>query len=249
MVYNKHTIKKIFALVMTMGALFCLVTPITNAAWIHHELPKKVVIGNRYEQVLVNLTTEDNWQAVSSGTLYWGNPDFENAIQLDRVKRKPFISTNETNLADGYENFYFDFIITEDMARANHSYSFYIIFNFTYTQYKKFIVSPITAVIGLVADFSWGTSWTQFYPMAHNPVQFKDASEGKEEVMKWVWDFGDGKLSAGSHPTHTYSDAGTYNVTLTVTDADGETDSVALIVIALLLGIALVVLERREKKE
>ncbi|MEN8179651.1 MAG: PKD domain-containing protein, partial [Pseudomonadota bacterium] len=43
------------------------------------------------------------------------------------------------------------------------------------------------------------------------------------------WDFGDGTIlmDGGPNPTHTYSAASTYNVTLTVTDNEGVSDSAA----------------------
>lgn len=37
----------------------------------------------------------------------------------------------------------------------------------------------------------------------------------------YVWDFGDGNTASGENATHTYPNAGTYTVTLTVTDPDG----------------------------
>lgn len=36
--------------------------------------------------------------------------------------------------------------------------------------------------------------------------------------LTYLWDFGDGGISAQSNPTHTYATAGSYNVSLTVTD-------------------------------
>jgi PKD repeat protein len=49
------------------------------------------------------------------------------------------------------------------------------------------------------------------------PVQFTDASSNAET---WSWDFGDGSpVSTEQNPTHTYS-AGTYTVTLTVSNGD-----------------------------
>jgi PKD repeat protein len=40
---------------------------------------------------------------------------------------------------------------------------------------------------------------------------------------QWWWNFGDGSTSSLQNPSHTYANAGTYNVTLTVKDADGLT--------------------------
>lgn len=51
-------------------------------------------------------------------------------------------------------------------------------------------------------------------------VQFSDASTGAP--TSWDWDFGDGSAHATQpNPSHTYGTAGVYDVTLTVTSADG----------------------------
>lgn len=47
-------------------------------------------------------------------------------------------------------------------------------------------------------------------------VQFFDLSSTSEPVDSWSWDFGDGSSSDEPAPVHTYADAGTYDVTLTV---------------------------------
>ena len=50
-------------------------------------------------------------------------------------------------------------------------------------------------------------------------VHFTNGSVGS--FTKWLWNFGDGKTSKVWNPTHTYSKAGTYTVTLTLTGAKG----------------------------
>jgi len=50
-------------------------------------------------------------------------------------------------------------------------------------------------------------------------VKFTDKSTGSP--TKWKWDFGDGTISTKQNPTHKYSKAGKYTVTLKVTNAIG----------------------------
>lgn len=51
-------------------------------------------------------------------------------------------------------------------------------------------------------------------------VQFIDTST--YVPTSWTWSFGDGGTATGQDPLHTYTSAGTYTVTLTVTNADGS---------------------------
>jgi len=51
-------------------------------------------------------------------------------------------------------------------------------------------------------------------------VSFTDTSTG--DITSRTWNFGDGSTSTAVNPTHTYSVAGTYSVSLTVTGAGGS---------------------------
>ncbi|HEY6934447.1 MAG TPA: PKD domain-containing protein, partial [Marmoricola sp.] len=63
---------------------------------------------------------------------------------------------------------------------------------------------------------------------ATNPltVHFTDTSLNKP--TSWTWRFGDGKTSVFQNPNHPYASAGTYNVTLTVTNAAGSSTTAAV---------------------
>ncbi len=50
-------------------------------------------------------------------------------------------------------------------------------------------------------------------------VQFNDLSTGNPG--SWSWDFGDGQISTGHNPSHTYYSPGIYSVTLTVSNQFG----------------------------
>jgi len=55
-------------------------------------------------------------------------------------------------------------------------------------------------------------------------VTFTDQSANSP--TSWEWDFGDGDTSTEQNPAHIYTDAGTYTVTLTVTNSTGSDDEV-----------------------
>jgi PKD repeat protein len=59
-------------------------------------------------------------------------------------------------------------------------------------------------------------------------VTFDDLTVGGTAPLTYAWSFGDGATSSEATPTHTYAGPGTYDVTLTVTDATGATSSSTL---------------------
>jgi hypothetical protein len=62
-------------------------------------------------------------------------------------------------------------------------------------------------------------------------VTFTDKStpiDPNNPITGWLWDFGDNTSSTETNPVHTYAGGGDYQVTLTLTFADGNTDSMAV---------------------
>jgi PKD repeat protein len=87
--------------------------------------------------------------------------------------------------------------------------------NGTDSKLATITVSERPAIILPVANFS--SNVTKGYsPLT---VQFTDLSENATE---WNWDFGDGTNLTDKNPVHTYSKDRTYNVTLTVKNAEGN---------------------------
>lgn len=53
-------------------------------------------------------------------------------------------------------------------------------------------------------------------------VNFRDSSlSGSGTITSWQWDFGDGTLSTLQHPSHTYTNAGNFTVTLRIVNSNG----------------------------
>lgn len=77
-------------------------------------------------------------------------------------------------------------------------------------------VSPL---VNPVADFS-ASATTGLAPLT---VQFTDLSQpGSLPITGWLWSFGDGTTSTLQNPSHTYTAAGAYTVSLQVSAAQGS---------------------------
>jgi hypothetical protein len=83
--------------------------------------------------------------------------------------------------------------------------------------------APPPANVAPVADFTFTTDGLV--------ASFTDTSTDSDgTIVSRAWDFGDGNMSGEEGPSHTYATAGTYSVTLTVTDDDGAPSSASSIV-------------------
>lgn len=62
-------------------------------------------------------------------------------------------------------------------------------------------------------------------PMMGQVVQFTDQStdpDGGADIVAWLWEFSDGMTSTEQNHTHTFNNAGTFTVKLTITDSAGQ---------------------------
>jgi uncharacterized repeat protein (TIGR01451 family) len=69
------------------------------------------------------------------------------------------------------------------------------------------------------ADFVWAP----VDPLVAESIAFSGTLETGSGPLTWEWDFGDDSTAAGQYATHAYAAAGTYTVTLTVSNDCGTT--------------------------
>ncbi|HRZ83137.1 MAG TPA: PKD domain-containing protein, partial [Candidatus Hydrogenedentes bacterium] len=81
----------------------------------------------------------------------------------------------------------------------------------------------VTDPVGPTALFTSGPTSIK----TGDTVYFGDLSQpGSMPITAWAWDFGDGQTSADQSPSHAYTAAGVYTVTLTVTTSAGTDEEV-----------------------
>jgi PKD repeat protein len=87
---------------------------------------------------------------------------------------------------------------------------------FSYGEVEDYTANVMSggANVPPVANFTFTTNY-----LAANFTDTSTDSDGT--IVSWSWNFGDGATSTVQNPNHTYAAAGTYNVTLTVTDNNG----------------------------
>jgi PKD repeat protein len=106
----------------------------------------------------------------------------------------------------------------------------------TYTKAGPYIITlTVTNSDGLTARARQIIQIEQLSPTAvisgpttgavDQPIAFdgSGSSANGGQIVKYEWNFGDGSTGNGAHVTHAYTKAGSYTVSLTVTDSDGAT--------------------------
>lgn len=75
-------------------------------------------------------------------------------------------------------------------------------------------------------------SWMPVGPDTNLRIQFTDLSTDANygSIIEWFWQFDDGNISTDQHPLHQYDTIGVYNVSLSITDDDGLTDTISKLI-------------------
>ncbi|MCK4222094.1 MAG: PKD domain-containing protein, partial [Dehalococcoidia bacterium] len=89
------------------------------------------------------------------------------------------------------------------------------------------VLPPYNVDTGLTATF---VASPRSYLVPPLTIQFDASGSSADQgvIVLYSWNFGDGRTGSGRIVLHTYSSAGSYTVSLTVTDTQGATDSITL---------------------
>jgi len=89
----------------------------------------------------------------------------------------------------------------------------------TSTVCYEVVVLPI-----MPGDCQAGFNWEQYANLL--TIHFANTSTSEHDITSYMWNFGDGHNGDGQNPNHTYAQAGTYTVCLTITDNTGCTSTI-----------------------
>jgi PKD repeat protein len=161
----------------------------------------KVVLQHPMYNHLLDVIPEDWVYYPTWDTVWSGDPNKEYVITSDPVRWSKLFLIDGTGRLAGFQALQ---ALIDGLNARNIDDTYLLL---------EFKVESNTAVI---ADFS-GTPTTGAKPLA---VQFTDISTGNPTT--WLWNFGDGTTSVQQNPLHTYQNEGSYDVSLSVTNAVGS---------------------------
>ncbi|MFN0275026.1 MAG: PKD domain-containing protein [Chitinophagales bacterium] len=186
-------------------------------------------------QFIVELTITDSrgCTAFTSDTVYLSSitaslftPDYGGCLPFDAefsdlsVSSGADISSWTINWDDGTIDTFYS---ASDVDDLTHTYSTQNYYNVTMT-----VINELGCIAYDTVEIIASQPFADFYisdtiPCLNEEVFFYETVTGYD--IDYSWEFGDGSFSTDSFPSHSYSDIGSYPVTLTVTDINGCTDS------------------------
>src|SRR5947207_605303 len=94
-------------------------------------------------------------------------------------------------------------------------------------------IAKSSQTITVNARPSASISYSPSNPLPLLPVTFTGSATGGTQPYSYSWDFGDGTTASGQTVSHSYLLPGSYVVTLTITDANGQTSTTSRTIIVL----------------
>ena len=170
----------------------------------------------------------EKWEANSYATLYYGDYPTSGEVSFSFECTK--VDGDVYIIKSGYNPF-------GDIIPFNNTYMFW--------NAKKGMIERLIDTGGsqslMIQLVDWRHEEKENIPpvarIKYSPEQPKvgsniffesDSTDEDGTIVSWHWDFGDGTTSNQQNPTHKYTKAGEYTVTLTVMDNYGEEDTTSI---------------------
>ncbi len=112
-------------------------------------------------------------------------------------------------------------LVSLDSTNFQNQIRYYYLFDWVV---NRVCMNGITVDVDVTIDAPPVAHFSVIQSGTGNSVVDLDASGSSSDAVTYDWDFGDGNTGSGVSVQHTYSNAGTYTIILTVTDDCGSTD-------------------------
>ncbi len=167
-----------------------------------------------FRQKIISNSQCDVWNTVPNANFYI------NSYPLCTATAIEFIDSSEGSPVDWEWDFDNNSVI--DSTFQNPLYSYSSSGSYTVTLIASDSDGSGTISQNIVIHETPLPSFTSNTPVQQGqPLSFTNSSSGGVTPYTFSWDFGDGNGSSATNPVHTYSNAGTYTVTLSVSDYKG----------------------------
>ncbi len=184
-------------------------------------MPASAQVNTQVKYIYLSgqLTSTNNGAPIADHEIYIASDSLVNGFSYFAVTRTDvngfYWDTVATTTSDGLLNLHvYDF----DNIKINLDRYYRFVWENEYMLFADFAIFNPAANMELQANFT-----TLDDPMEEDPLKviFKDLSIGTS-IKSWSWDFGDGITSTVQDPEHSYTKAGVYMVTLTITSLPPE---------------------------
>ena len=90
--------------------------------------------------------------------------------------------------------------------------------------YIIIIIFSFISLAGQANGFEARIAYTVDNRISPFTINFVDSSQSDIPIVEWEWTFGNGEISRKQNPNHQYLKAGTYAISLKITNSDGKID-------------------------